>query len=61
MEPEVYNKMLEVVNFSEKDEIAKKVHLPADQGGLGVPKDAAVFDAGCGTGEIGRMLVDAGF
>jgi hypothetical protein len=25
MEPEVYNEMLKVVNFSEKDEIAKKV------------------------------------
>ena len=61
MEPEVYNEMLKVVNFSEKDEIAKKVYKPAEEGGLGLPKDTAVFDAGCGTGEIGKMLTEAGY
>ena len=56
IEPEVYNEMCKLVNFTEKDEIAKLVH-----GSLALPKDALIFDAGCGTGLIGEMLNKQGY
>jgi 2-polyprenyl-3-methyl-5-hydroxy-6-metoxy-1,4-benzoquinol methylase len=51
MDPEVYNEMLTIVNFTEKDVIAKQVYET-----LALPKDAWIFDAGCGTGVIAEML-----
>ena len=56
IEPEAYNKMCDLVNFTEKDEICKQVIET-----LALPKDAAIFDAGCGTGLIGEILNKAGY
>lgn len=51
MDPLVYNEMLNIVNFTEKDMIAKQVYES-----LALPKDAKIFDAGCGTGIIAQLL-----
>jgi 2-polyprenyl-3-methyl-5-hydroxy-6-metoxy-1,4-benzoquinol methylase len=51
MDPEVYNEMLNIVNFTEKGMIVRQVYES-----LALPKDAWIFDAGCGTGVIAEML-----
>jgi SAM-dependent methyltransferase len=56
MDPEVYNELLNIINFTEKDVIARQVY-----GSLALPKDAWIFDAGCGTGVIAEMLHAQGY
>jgi SAM-dependent methyltransferase len=56
MDPEVYNEMLKVVNFTEKDIIARQVHEA-----LKLPKDSDIFDVGCGPGVIAEMLKKEGY
>ena len=57
IDPEVYNEMcFKVINNTEINVIAK---LIAE--GLAIPKDAKIFDAGCGTGLIGEMLHKEGY
>ena len=56
MDPEVYNEMLNVVNFTEKDVIVKQVYET-----LKLPRDSWILDAGCGTGVIADMLSKEGY
>lgn len=58
MDPEVYNDMLDLINFTEKNEIVKQVF---HEDGLGLSRDAKILDAGCGTGKIAEMLSEQGF
>lgn len=55
MDPEVYNELLNMINFTEKDVVARQVseYLPN--------KEAWILDAGCGTGVIASMLHANGY
>ena len=61
MDPKVYDEMLRVINFTEPTHIAEKVYKPLEEEGLAVPRDAAIYDMGCGTGLIGELLHKNGF
>ena len=56
MEPDVYNEMLNVINFTEKDIICKQIYET-----LGLEKEAWILDAGCGPGVIAEMLHAQGY
>lgn len=58
MDPEVYNDLLELINFTEKNEIVSQVYSAEE---LALPKDIQVLDVGCGTGKIAEMLFKEGY
>lgn len=58
IDPEVYNDLLDLVNFTEKNEIVKQVYSPE---GLALTKDCRILDVGFGTGKIGEMLHKQGY
>ena len=58
MDPEVYNDLLELINFTEKNEIVSQVYSPE---GLALTKDSLILDVGCGTGKIAEMLSKEGY
>ena len=61
IEPDVYNEMLNLVNFTDKDEIVKTVYKSTEEGGLALPKDSWIFDAGCGSGILSQLLQKQGY
>ncbi len=57
LDPKVYEDMSVITEFSdEQAAIARVVYQTREEGGLEVPKDAAIFDVACGTGMLGRLL-----
>mgnify|MGYP000849775648 FL=1 len=56
MEPDVYNEMLSVVNFTEKDVVCKQIYET-----LALEKESWILDAGCGPGVIAEMLHSKGY
>lgn len=61
VDPNAYDQMNVLINFSEVKEIAKKIYTPVEEGGLGIPKEANIFDCGMGTGMMGVLLNKEGY
>jgi 2-polyprenyl-3-methyl-5-hydroxy-6-metoxy-1,4-benzoquinol methylase len=59
-DPKAYDFYCKLVNYSDEQEVVGKA-IYSNENGLNVPKDAAIHDAGCGTGLIGKILFEHGF
>lgn len=61
IDPSTYDEMLRMINYTEGAEIVRKISGARSDGGLGVGRDAAIFDAGMGTGLVGKALGERGY
>lgn len=70
---ETYDEFIERINFIDPYHVAKVIQNPAPEvevapetgtvnyGYLNTPRDAAIFDIGCGTGFMGKLLHAQGY
>ena len=56
-----YEAMLVAINYTELGQIADIITRPESEGGLGIPLDAKIYDVGCGSGMIGKLLTERGY
>ena len=56
MKPEVYDEMVRLVNATESEQILQKILERTD-----LHADSEIYDVGCGTGLMGRLLHEQGF
>ena len=61
MDPADYEAMLIAINYTELGQIADIIHKPQADGGLSLPLDIKIYDVGCGTGMLGKLLSERGY